>query len=527
MKAGIFIAIFLVAFIAAPLASLFNASDLLSDQQSSIKELWFSTYFRRVVFFSLWQAFLSTLLSVVIGLFVARAFVRFTHFPFRKLILGLFGLPLVVPAVVAVLGIVSVYGKQGWLPLDQNLYGLTGILLAHCFFNIPLVVRLLIPTWNTIPQQHWRMASQLQFTSWQQWKHIEWPALRENLPSVGLLIFMLCLTSFAVVLTLGGGPRSTTLEVAIYQSLRFDFDPEQAVILAILQLFISGIVAFIATRFSKLPDVEPHLNASQNIRLVSQGFFDRISQPLLIVITVVFVVSPMLAMFIDALNGPVLEVLVDIKLWKATAFSLFIGLSAATLSICLAWFLLSASAEASYRHKPFMANTLLLIGSMIFMVPPLVIGTGLFIMLADYINVFEWAIVFVILINGLMGLPFIIRTLGPAIRQNTMKYNKLCISLNLTRWQRFKTIDFPLLRKPLGLSTALVTTIAIGDLGVIALFGSPETATLPLLLYQRLSSYQIQHAAVTAAFLLALSLCMFWLLERIIGGSTKHDSQQD
>jgi len=90
--------------------------------------------------------------------------------------------------------------------------------------------------------------------------------------------------------------------------------------------------------------------------------------------------------------------------------------------------------------------------------------------------------------------------------------------------QRFKTIDFPLLRKPLGLSTALVTTIAIGDLGVIALFGSPETATLPLLLYQRLSSYQIQHAAVTAAFLLALSLCMFWLLERIIGGSTKHDS---
>jgi len=67
MKAGIFIAIFLVAFIAAPLASLFNASDLLSDQQSSIKELWFSTYFRRVVFFSLLQAFLSTLLSVVIG----------------------------------------------------------------------------------------------------------------------------------------------------------------------------------------------------------------------------------------------------------------------------------------------------------------------------------------------------------------------------------------------------------------------------------------------------------------------------
>ena len=159
MKAGIFIALFLIAFITVPLISLFNASDLLSKQQFSIAEspileLWQSTYFRRVVFFSLWQAFLSTLLSVSIGLLVARAFVRFPHFPFRSLILGLFGLPLVVPAVVAVLGIVSVYGNQGWLPIGKNLYGLTGILLAHCFFNIPLAVRLFIPTWNTIPQQH-------------------------------------------------------------------------------------------------------------------------------------------------------------------------------------------------------------------------------------------------------------------------------------------------------------------------------------------------------------------------------------
>ena len=229
MKSGILIAVFLLVFITAPLISLFNASDLLSDQKSSITDLWQSTYFRRVVWFSLWQAFLSTLLSVFIGLLVARAFVRFPNFPLRNLVLGLFGLPLVVPAVVAVLGIVSVYGNQGWIPLGQNLYGLTGILLAHCFFNIPLAVRLFIPTWSTIPQQHWRIAAQLRLTSWQQWKHIEWPALRENIPSVCFLIFMLCLTSFAVVLTLGGGPRSTTLEVAIYQSLRFDFDPEQAV----------------------------------------------------------------------------------------------------------------------------------------------------------------------------------------------------------------------------------------------------------------------------------------------------------
>ena len=520
MKSGIFIALFLIAFIAVPLLSLFTASDLISEDQTSIAELWQSTYFRRVVFFSLWQAFLSTLLSVFFGLLVARAFVRFPHFPFRNLILALFGLPLVVPAIVAVLGIVSVYGNQGWLPIGKNLYGLTGILLAHCFFNIPMAVRLFLPTWNTIPQQHWRMAAQLRFSSWQQWKHIEWPALRENIPSVSLLIFMLCLTSFAVVLTLGGGPRSTTLEVAIYQSLRFDFEPGQAVILALLQLMISIILALLASFFSKLPDVEPGLNSNQNIRQSKQGLLDKSSQPVLVFLAVIFVLSPLLAMLIDAFNGPILEVLNDKSLWQATAFSVFIGLCAASLSLFLAWFLLNSSAEANYQNRPYLSQWMLLSGSIIFVMPPLVIGTGLFILLANYINVFDWAIAIVILISGLMGLPFIIRTLGPAVRQNKMKYNKLCTSLNLSAWQKFKFVDLPLLRKPLGLSAALVTTIAIGDLGVIALFGSPETATLPLLLYQRLASYQIPEAAVTAAYLLCLSLCLFWLIERVIGGKS-------
>jgi len=521
MKLGILIALLIAAFIAAPLISLFNASDLLSKENSSLNELWHSTYFRRVVFFSLWQAFLSTLLSVSIGLLVARAFIKFPRFPLRKLILALFGLPLVVPAVVAVLGIVSVYGKQGWLPLGENLYGLTGILLAHCFFNIPLAVRLFIPTWNTIPEQHWRIASQLQFSHWQQWRHIEWPALKENVPSVCLLIFMLCLTSFAVVLTLGGGPRSTTLEVAIYQSLRFDFEPAQAVILALLQLLIAIIVALLASRFSKLPDVEPHLTNNSNHAQDTSNLLERIIQPLLILSAVLFVLSPLLAMLIDAINGPVIDVLKDKNLWKATAFSLLIGLSAASISLLLSWFLLNASAEAIYQNRTKYSEWMLLTGSIIFVVPPLVIGTGLFILLAEYINVFDWAIAIVIFINALMGLPFIIRTLGPAIRQNKMKYNKLCSSLSLSPWQRFRHIDLPLLRKPLGLSAALVSAIAIGDLGIIALFGSPETATLPLLLYQRLAAYQLPQAAVTAAFLLFFSLCIFWILESLIGGNSK------
>ncbi len=517
---GYLVVFLLILFISVPLASLFFASDLIGNQfieAGSSLSFWKDAYLRQVIYFSLLQATLSTLLSLGLGVLVARAFARYGQFPFRSIILSLFGLPLVIPAVVAVLGIVSVYGTQGWLPLGGKLYGLTGILLAHLFFNLPLAVRLLLPVWTTMPAQYWRIGSQLGLSNYQQWKHIEWPALREVLPSIGVLIFMLCLTSFAVVLTLGGGPKSTTLEVAIYQSLRFNFDPAQAVILAILQLCISILIALIAARFIRLPDVEPDLNL--HISTIPNS--NKLPAFIIILGAVIFVATPLLAMLVDAIKGPIIQVLNDKNLWKAAGFSLLIGLSAAFISISLAWVLLAASAEKAYQGRKNIAQLLEFSGSVIYVVPPLVIGTGLFILLSQLVNVFEWAILIVILINGMMGLPFVIRTLGAAMRQNTQRYQRLCQSLDITGWQRFKHVDFPLLRKPLGLSAALVTAMAMGDLGVIALFGTPETATLPLLLYQRLAAYQMPQAAVIAVFLLASCLAAFWLLERGIGGFKK------
>ena len=249
----------LAVLITAPLVSLVNLGSLPGFAAGDL-EFWRSAYIRRVLAFSLWQALLSTLLSVLPAMLVARAFALQPAFPLRSLLLRLFALPLVVPAVVAVMGVVSVYGSDGWIPLGRSLYGLGGILLAHVFFNLPLAVRLLLPHWQAIPQRHWQLSNQLGMTAWQRFRLVEWPVLREGLPGVLLLVFMLCLTSFAVVLTLGGGPRSTTLEVAIYQSLRFDFDPVRAVVLALLQLVLCALVALLTL------NRQSHLTKQRNRR---------------------------------------------------------------------------------------------------------------------------------------------------------------------------------------------------------------------------------------------------------------------
>ena len=190
------------------------------------------------------------------------------------------------------------------------------------------------------------------------------------------------------------------------------------------------------------------------------------------------------------------------------------------LSVSAGWFLLRFSAGLAQAGHTRGARLVDLSGSIVYVVPPLVIGTGMFVLLSPHVDVLDWVYPIVISINALMGLPFVIRCLGPAMRQNHARYDRLCLSIGMFGWHRFRYLEWPLLRRPLGLAIALVTVLAMGDLGVIALFGSPASATLALLIYQQLGAYLIPQAAVTAVLLLLLCLAVFALLERLIGGNS-------
>jgi ABC-type sulfate transport system permease component len=183
-------------------------------------------YLWRVVRFTLLQAGLSTLVSLLPAILLARALARRTRFPGRTLLVRLLGLPMVIPVIVAVFGIVAIFGQAGlanrigaMLGLESQtyLYGLSGILIGHAFFNLPLATRFLLPAWSGVPGETWRLAAQLGMNGGAIFRLIEWPLLRERIPGAAAIVFMLCMTSFAVVLTLGGGPAATTVEVAIYQ----------------------------------------------------------------------------------------------------------------------------------------------------------------------------------------------------------------------------------------------------------------------------------------------------------------------
>ena len=77
------------------------------------------------------------------------------------------------------------------------------------------------------------MSAQLGMSGWSIFRLIEWPMLRRYLPHAAATIFMLCVGSFAIVLALGGGPSSATFEVAVFEAIRFEFDPPKAAVLAL------------------------------------------------------------------------------------------------------------------------------------------------------------------------------------------------------------------------------------------------------------------------------------------------------
>ncbi|MCB2105580.1 MAG: thiamine/thiamine pyrophosphate ABC transporter permease ThiP, partial [Rhodobacteraceae bacterium] len=181
--------------------------------------------------FTLWQASLSALLSALLAIPAARALAR-RRFPGRALLIALLGAPFILPVIVAVIGLLAIFGRAGVLNQGivalglppVSIYGLNGVVLAHVFFNLPLAIRLLLQAWLAIPAERFRLAASLGMGPAEVARFLERPMLRETLPGVFVAVFLICLTSFAVALTLGGGPRATTVELAIYQAFRFDFD---------------------------------------------------------------------------------------------------------------------------------------------------------------------------------------------------------------------------------------------------------------------------------------------------------------
>ena len=486
----------------------------------------FDAYLFHITRFTLWQAALSTLLSVAPAILVARALSRHPAFPGRRFILRLFALPLALPAIVAALGILALLGRAGYFadPLSTllggtwpGIYGLSGILVAHVFFNLPLATRLFLEALDTLPADQWRLASQLGMGPASTFRLIEWPAMRASLPGTAGLVFMLCITSFTIVLTLGGGPAATTLEVAIYQALRFDFDPATAVSLTLLQIALTGVVMFGLARLGAATVLDANLPVAAR-RFDRIGRAETLANALLVVTALLLVAGPIVAIVVAGLQADLSRLAADETVRRAAATSILLATLAAILSVMLALSLVAARQALQRRRggtRPGWLEAAAGTGAgFVLVVPPIVIGAGWFVALRHSGYVFAAAPLMVVTVNAVMAMPFAIRAIRPAHDAAGELNDRLCMQLGIAGWTRLRLIDWPVLRKPLMTGFAFAMALSLGDLGVIALFGSDSVQTLPYLLLGRMGSYRTEDAAGIALMLAVLCLTLIYLAER-------------
>jgi thiamine transport system permease protein len=504
-------AIYGVIFFAVPLVQVARVSGLQLDLLASARGP-----LGRALTFSLWQALLSTLLTLAVGLPAAYVLYRF-RFPASRALRLLTAVPFILPTVVVAAAFNAYAGPHGWLnqawqaitgsskPLLTITGSLAGILLAHVFYNLTIIIRMVGPAWAGLNPRLDAAARTLGANPWQVFLRVTLPLLRPVIVSAAVLVFLFDFTSFGVIL-LVGGMRFSTLEVEIYRQTLSFYNLPLAGLLALIQLICTLACAGVYQYFSARP--VPLAPANER-RVVQKPRGWR--QVLLVALTVVFLwvffAGPLASLTasafwsigadrgeralvtagwtLDNFSGlaqnrnsdlfyvpPLTALLNSLKFASLTAFfSLTLGM---LLVYGLPWRGKWRSITEVLLMLPLgtSAVTLGLGYILAFNQPPLAWGSS------------AWMLP---LAHTLVALPFVVRTLLPAVAAIPDTYRQSAAVLGANRWYTFWRVDLPLIRRVMVSALIFAFTISLGEFGATSLLYRPEFPTLPIAIFRYLS----------------------------------------
>ncbi|MFQ5341184.1 MAG: ABC transporter permease, partial [Anaerolineae bacterium] len=269
---------FLTIFFFYPLFEIFKLSFAPDGQLSfgSLQKLISSSYYLKTLWFTIWQATVSTLLTVLLAMPGAYVFARY-RFPGKSLIQALTTIPFVLPSIVVAAAFTALLGPRGWVNTAlMALFGLDRppinlqftiwmILLAHVFYNYTVVLRIVGGFWANLSPRLEEAAAVLGAGRRQVFREVTLPLLLPAITAASLLVFIFDFTSFGVILILGG-PRYATLEVAIYRQAVNLFNLPVAAALSLAQIVFTLSLMWVYTRLQARTTVPLDLQARRQLQ---------------------------------------------------------------------------------------------------------------------------------------------------------------------------------------------------------------------------------------------------------------------
>lgn len=463
--------------------------------------------------FTFYQAALSTLLTLVLGLPAAVLFARY-EFPGRTVLRALTAVPFMLPTVVVAAGFSALLGPRGWFNLllvrTLDLAGppiifsgtLGAILVAHVFYNAAIVMRLVGGALSSLDPRLRQAGASLGAGSRQVWWHIVTPLVRPSLMAAILLVFLFDFTSFGVILLLGG-PTFATLEVQIYiQALRF-LDLPLAALLSLIQLLCTIGFSVLYARMSARNRLQTAPRAAQENRHRPYSVRERLFVSLLVLTLAMFFVLPLLALplrsvwRLEADRGQragtrtslttdyYAELFVNrndsvfyVPPAEAARNSLIYAAVTVALSLAMGFPAAAALARPG-RLERFLDPILVLpLGA-----SPITLGLGFILAFGRWLAS-PWMVP---LAHTLVALPFVIRTLQPPLATLPQRLRQAAASLGASPFRSWLAVDWPILRRATLSAAAFAFTISLGEFGATSLLSRPEYPTIPIAIYRFLA----------------------------------------
>ncbi|QOJ86475.1 ABC transporter permease subunit [Candidatus Riesia pediculicola] len=511
---GIMICLLMSSSILSVFFVLFSYSENIKWQNLIIDQ-----YLWKVIKFTFSQAFFSAFFSVLIAIFLSKIYFRNSFF--CNIFLKLSSITFVLPTTIVTMGILTVYGRSGWISemfnlvkveYSFNMYGFQGIVLTNVFINLPFSTQLLLRSIRSISDDQWKIIDQIGMKHWEYFFNIEWYYLKRQIFPIFILVFVLSFSNFSIILITGGGPSSTTIELAIYQMINYESNYQQAAFLSIIQLtFCLCLVVFLES-LNKFPIIENDHKESFKNRYCSEIYQDTISNRIIILLSMIFFITPLIAIILDGINIELIKVLKDFYFWKSFWNSVIIAIGSGFFCTLFALMFLWSSRELYFYQMFFSYKLFHLISLILIMLPNTGLVSALSILLNDFFEI-RSSYLSIIVINTLIFIPYSIKILEIPMNDIFKYYNNLCLSLKIIGLNRFFIIEYKKLKYDMRKSFILSCFFALGDMNALSIFEEKKFLTLSYYLYDHLNHFYTKEASAVSLLMFLLYIILFLLLE--------------
>ena len=244
-------AILYLAFLYGPIIILpmfaFNDSKVVSFPLSGFTtqwfvEMWHDQNLREALGRSLIIALSTATISTVLGIFAARASVRY-KFPAKGGIMGMILLPMVLPDMVVAMALLVLF-----LALSVPLSVMT-IILGHVLLCMPFAVAILTSAFQSLDRSLEEAALDLGETPWSTFRLIILPLVMPGIMASFLICFTISIDEFVVANFLGSG--KPVLSVYIFGQFRFPAKVPAMLALGTILVLFSILLLTIAEYFRR------------------------------------------------------------------------------------------------------------------------------------------------------------------------------------------------------------------------------------------------------------------------------------